>query len=192
MKKQEVKPPLINTDVAKIILGVLGSLGLVSMIVFAPNAIQHLEAFGVGRSSYRRRYYLNKAVNRLKERGLIIFRKNAMGESCLGLTPKGFERLRKYEFEELTIKRPWRWDKKYRLIIFDIKEWKRGIRNQLRRWLMGLGFVRLQNSVWVHPYECREVIILLKSHFRIGREVLYLTVESIENDKWLKQHWGLE
>ena len=73
------------------------------------------------------------------------------------------------------------------MIIFDIKEGKRQTRDELRIWLNHLGFIRLQNSVWVFPYECQEVIVLLKSHFHIGKEVLYLTVESIENDTWVKK-----
>ena len=28
---------------------------------------------------------------------------------------------------------------------------------------------------------------LIKIYFKIGNEILYLTVESIENDKWLKK-----
>ncbi|MEK7136257.1 MAG: hypothetical protein AAB821_01570, partial [Patescibacteria group bacterium] len=64
-------------------------------------------------------------------------------------------------------------------------------RDDLRNWLHGLGFVRLQNSVWVFPYECREVVMLLKFKLGVGSEVLYLTVEAIENDMWLKKTFSL-
>ena len=78
------------------------------------------------------------------------------------------------------------------MIIFDIKEWKRKTRDDLRQWLEHLGFVRLQNSVWVHPYPCREIIVLLKSNFKIGKEVLYITADEIENDGWLRREFNLE
>lgn len=110
---------------------------------------------------------------------------------CAALTPKGKEELLKYQLKKSPIKKPKKWDKKYRVIIFDIKEWKRNTRNQLRKQLIDLGFIRLQNSVWVYPHDCQELIILLKSYFHLGKEVLYMTADSIENDKWLKKEFGL-
>jgi len=76
-------------------------------------------------------------------------------------------------------------------VIFDIKEWKRGVRDELRNWLLHLGFVRLQNSVWVYPYDCEDILVLLKSNFKIGKEVLYITADKIENDYWLRKEFSL-
>jgi len=78
------------------------------------------------------------------------------------------------------------------VVIFDIKERRKIIREELRKELINLGFRRLQNSVWIYPYECEELIIMLKSYFSIGKDVLYMVVERLENDKWLKRDFGLE
>jgi len=54
-----------------------------------------------------------------------------------------------------------------------------------------IGFVRLQNSVWVYPYDCEDLVKLLKADFRIGREVLYVIADSIENDMWMRKEFSL-
>ncbi len=40
----------------------------------------------------------------------------------------------------------------WKIIIFDIPETKRGIRNILRSKLSSLGFKKWQNSIWISPY----------------------------------------
>ena len=161
------------------------------MAVIAPNALQLLKVYTRHKYRHQKKHYINRVVSRLADRGLIEFKPNQQGVPCARLTAKGRLELRRYELGEIKINRPKRWDQRYRLVIFDIKEWKRSIRDEIRNWLTHLGFVRLQNSVWVYPYECQEVVALLKSHFHIGREVLYLTVESIENDRWLRREFNL-
>ena len=82
-------------------------------------------------------------------------------------------------------------DRKWRVVIFDIKEYRRKTRDKLRITLTSLGFIKLQNSVWVFPYECEDVMVMLKASYKIGNDVLYMTVDKIENDKWLKKKFLL-
>jgi len=77
------------------------------------------------------------------------------------------------------------------MIVFDIPERRRVIRNRLRMTMEELGFMRLQDSVWVFPYDCEDFIALLKADMRIGTAVLYVIVEEIENDSHLREHFGL-
>ncbi|PIQ69287.1 MAG: CRISPR-associated endonuclease Cas2 [Candidatus Tagabacteria bacterium CG_4_10_14_0_2_um_filter_40_13] len=178
-----------RVKIAKIVLKTIGVAGFISMAILAPNALQALGMF-YDRKKYNPKYQVNKAVARLKEKGLVEFR-NENGKIFLRLTKKGKTELLKYQLQELTIKKPSKWDGKWRIVIFDIKEYKRRIRDKLRQTLETLGFLKLQNSVWVHPYECEEVITILKSHFHIGKDVLYITAERIENDKWMCQKFSL-
>ena len=176
----------------KVILSVVAVVGLLAVGAVAPNALKLLKyAPRFKKQSYNRTYYLNKITQKLVDQGLLKIIRNQTGRGFVRLTAAGKKELQHYELGEKTIIKSKRWDGKYRLIIFDIKEWKRNVRDELRGWLGQLGFVRLQNSVWVHPYECHEIITLLKSHFHIGKEILYLVVESIENDRWLKKEFGL-
>jgi DNA-binding transcriptional regulator PaaX len=181
-----------NTNIKSLILKTVQLAGLITLAAVAPGVLAALNKIQKQQRRYQQRYYINRAIKEMIKAGLVAYQKNSRGVTCLRLTEKGKIQLKEYAMENMKIKKPWRWDKKYRVIIFDIKEFKRGTRDKLRKWLGHLGFVRLQNSVWVYPYDCRQVIVLLKSHFRMGREVLYMTVDSIENDKWLKKEFGLD
>jgi len=184
-----------RTKVKEAILTVLIVGGILTWAVAAPNTIQLLKyVIKSPRDRARRSAYLKSVVRKMSETGLVILAKNQNGQTVVSLTPKGRRELKRYGCEHLGLKieKPKHWDGKYRLIIFDIKEWKRNVRDELRRWLRHLGFLHLQNSVWVYPYPCREVIVLLKANFKIGKEVLYVTAEEIENDGWLRREFNLE
>ena len=84
-----------------------------------------------------------------------------------------------------------RWDKRWRMVVFDIPERRSNIRHRLRGVMREVGFVRLQDSVWVYPYDCEEFMALLKAELRIGKDVLYAIVERIENDKTIRTHFKL-
>ena len=96
----------------------------------------------------------------------------------------------KYKLKEKMLEKR-KWDGRWHLIIFDIKEKKRNIRDKIRTDILTLGFERLQDSVWVYPYECEDVVALLKGTCKLGREALYIVAEKIENDQWLKEKFNV-
>jgi len=99
--------------------------------------------------------------------------------------------LAKWQRTNYKIKIPKKWDKKWRVIIFDIPEKKRKIRDHIREILIATGFIRLQDSVWVYPYDCEDVIGLIKTELRIGRYLLYMIVDQIEDDRFLRMDFDL-
>jgi DNA-binding transcriptional regulator PaaX len=138
--------------------------------------------------SAQERYYIGSVVEKLLRKKHLLVKPNGR----LILSEAGKNLLEKYERQDLKIIPPRKWDGKYRVIIFDIPEFKSKLRWALRRQLMEWGFVKLQNSVWVFPYECQEIITLLKTDFGLVRNVIYMTVDSIENDRWLKDEFDLD
>ncbi|KKW12544.1 MAG: hypothetical protein UY51_C0003G0008 [Candidatus Jorgensenbacteria bacterium GW2011_GWB1_49_9] len=179
-----------NINYPKIVLGVVVIAGIIAIGAIAPNAVQLLDL--LPNQGNKKKSYINKIViKKLIDKKLVKIITDEKGRKGIKLTKLGKEKLKEYKLTELTIKKPRRWDKKYRLIIFDIKEWKRDKRDKIRRWLEKLGFIRLQNSVWVYPYDCEEVIALLKANYQIGKEVLYIEADNIENDYWLKKSFDL-
>lgn len=196
-----LKTQLFNNVMTKIrrtklkhaLLATLAVSGVLTLAVMAPNAVQLLRyVIKTPRQRRNRFYYIRSTVHQMSERGLVSLVKNQGGQTMVRLTAKGRTELKRYALGDLKIDKPKRWDGKYRLIIFDIKEWKRKTRDDLRQWLEHLGFEHLQNSVWVFPYPCREIIVLLKSNFKIGKEVLYVTADEIENDGWLRRKFNLD
>lgn len=129
---------------------------------------------------------IRSVQNRLIKQGLVEYSGNK-----LSLTEKGELFIKNIEERNFTIPRPKKWDEKWRIIIFDIKEERRATREKLRRTLTQIGFKKLQNSVWVFPYDCEDLITLLKADFKIGKDVLYIIAEHIEYDKWLKAMFSL-
>jgi len=73
-------------------------------------------------------------------------------------------------------------------LIFDVAQLKRTYREALRGKLKELGFYQLQKSVWVHPFNCKAEIELLKDFFGFSeKEMRLMIVENIGNDKELKK-----
>ncbi len=178
-----------SVKIAKIVLKTIATAGFVSMAILAPNAIQALDMFK-GDKKYEPKYHFSSAISRLKSQGLIEFL-NKNEKNFIRLTEKGKQRLAKYQLQEAVIKKPKKWDGKWKIVIFDIREENKAVRDLLRRELINLGFVKLQNSVWVYPYDCEEIVIMLKAYFQRGRDILYITAERIENDSWLKKAFRL-
>ena len=163
-----------------------------SFALIAPNALQALRLLNLDKKREdRQKYYIDTAIKKLYKRGLIETITKASGEKYAKLTPEGKKSLLKFEFEGLAKQKPKKWDGKYRVVIFDIKENLRFSRDDLRYMLLKFGFVRLQNSVWVYPYPCEGAINLLKTYLEIGDDVIYMTVELIENDDWLRKYFKL-
>ncbi len=181
-----------SEQVARIVLGVVGAAAIMSVAVAAPGI------FGAVRSLYRlneasaRRYrspaYIRKVLERMERQGLVrVYERR--GETVARLTPRGERELSRYTMKEKSLK-SWRWDKKWRIIIFDISEKRRYARDRIRMHIEELGFVKLQNSVWVYPYECEELVSLLKADFEMGKEVLYIVAKEIEGEAFLKKRFG--
>ncbi len=77
-------------------------------------------------------------------------------------------------------------DGKWKMIIFEIPEEQRSIRDFLRVKLKQLGFKKWQNSIWITPYEIpHEVVSELKT-LSEKMFIRLITIESINNDSDLK------
>jgi len=185
-RKQAQKIPI-----GKIILSTLAVGGLIAVAIAAPNAVQALRLFGYGKGRRDLGRQTNRSFYYLKEKGYIALEEKE-GTKFVCLTEKGKKKLAQYQRHEISFKKPRQWDRKWRVVIFDIKEKRRSVRNKLRAELQNIGFVRLQNSVWVFPYDCEEMLVMLKADIRIGKDVLYLVSEHIENDAYLKKIFNLD
>jgi DNA-binding PadR family transcriptional regulator len=137
-------------------------------------------------------YKIARALNRLKKNRLIILRELENDRLVVELTEKGKRLVREIKVDELSIEKPGTWDKKWRVVIFDIPdETKRRARDALRDKLKNLGFYQLQKSVWAFPYPCEKEVQFLCELFEITPFVNLIVAESIYNDVWLRKHFQL-
>jgi len=81
--------------------------------------------------------------------------------------------------------KPQRWDGKWRVAIFDIPDTKKSNRDTLRRTLRTLGFVQLQESVWVTPYPCANEVAAMKQLYELGKNLRLITADTIEGQEEL-------
>lgn len=103
----------------------------------------HWYGKGYGFGSPLKKSALSVAVNRMKERGLVEFEKNAEDQILIKLTDMGKDFL-----GDLSSSGD-EWDGKWRIVIFDIPETKKAIRDLFRRRLKDWGFKAWQKSVWI-------------------------------------------
>lgn len=183
--EKESKKRTRRNNIQKIVLQSIATAGILSIAILAPNALQVLKMFGY-KPQGRDREVLLRSRSRLVKQGLLKYEND-----FITLTEKGKEMLRRLQIKETVVIQK-KWDKKWRIVIFDIKEYRRTLRDKLRLTLTSIGFKRLQHSVWVFPYDCEDFITLLKADFKIGKDVLYIIADTIENDKSLKQYFGLK
>ncbi|MBI1974492.1 MAG: CRISPR-associated endonuclease Cas2 [Candidatus Zambryskibacteria bacterium] len=137
-------------------------------------------------TSPRKMETVKSAASRLTRKGLVKFENGFYSPTISG------EKLwNAWQMSDYQIRKPKKWDGKWRVIIFDIPEKKKKIREQVRKILLNAGFIRLQDSVWVYPYDCEDVIGLMKIDFGIGKNLLYMIVNQIEDDRFLRMDFGL-
>ncbi|MDP3763821.1 MAG: CRISPR-associated endonuclease Cas2 [bacterium] len=188
MKKLEEtnRENIRKTKVQEAILMAIVSNGRMGGDVLVKQVIDSLLETDFSTTSPRRSEIVKSAANRLNRKGLVTF-----NGKYYSLAPVGETLLSNWQMSNYKIKRPKKWDKKWRVVIFDIPEKKKGIRDQVRKILSATGFRRLQNSVWVYPYDCEDVIGLMKIKLGIGRYLLYMIVDQIENDRFLRMDFDL-
>lgn len=126
----------------------------------------------------RKRGTLRSAIKRLERQKLVSW-SEIDGKLKLVLTEDGKKRVLQYRLDDLTIGKPKKWDGLFRVIIFDIPENKKGVREMFRKKLKDLEFYQLQKSVFVSQYECRDEIEFLKNFYEIPSYVSYILAKEI-------------
>jgi len=129
-------------------------------------------------------YYLRKkGLIEIEERNHQIY---------IRLTEEGKKKAGWLQIDSLEIKRPKKWDRKWRIVVFDISQLKKLHREAFRGKLKELGFYKLQKSVWVYPFDCSAEIELLRNFFGLSEKELRLIVaENIGDDRELRKFFNL-
>jgi CRISPR-associated endonuclease Cas2 len=135
----------------------------------------------------RQKSEYSNTTKRMMKKGLLKHI-NKNGKINIILTSKGKEIAKEYLLEDIKLtKRSIKWDNKWRIVMFDIPEKRKKIRNLIRFHLKKIGFIQIQGSVWIYPYPCEEVITIIKNNFKLEDEIIYVTVEPFEKDSRLKR-----
>jgi len=181
-----------RTDTSLLIDNLLRIITLMSITataLLAPNAIQlfdkPLRKYFKGLDEQDRQRQLRKALSYMKYKNLVTDNY----EHGLHITQKAKQRLQKLSFDEIAIPSPKTWDRKWRIVFFDIPEKQKSSRDGFAAKMRLLGFKVLQRSVFVHPFACRNEVVRVAMHYHVRNYVSYIETNHIDNEKVLRQRF---
>ena len=122
---------------------------------------------------------------------LVDYKEDKNGFVKIVLTKEGQKKALKFKIDEMEILKPSKWDGEWRIVIFDIPEKFKKAREALRIKLKDLGFLELQKSVFVLPYECENEIDFIMEVFLIRPYVRFMRAKSFTNEEQLKIKFNL-
>lgn len=134
---------------------------------------------------------LHKAIKNLYTHKLIDAEDNEDGTTTIVLTSDGKTKALTYQIDEIRVPAMKKWDKKWRIVLFDIPERRRGARKAIARALLNAGFYQFQKSVFVHPFECQNEVDFIIEFFSLRPHVRIITAERVDNEPHLKKVFGL-
>ena len=171
-----------------IILGLVLAGSIVALGAVSPYSI----ASSLLRIFSKKRYDKKNCYNvfyRLKRQGYIITERHNH-QIYISLTAEGKKKAGRFQIDSLVIAKPKKWDGKWRIVIFDIQDKQRVKREGLRGFLKRLQFCQLQKSVWIHAFDCRDEVQLLKDFFGFSnKELQFIVAETIDNQQKLKDYF---
>lgn len=172
------KPP--HGHMAKDILRYLATGVAIYIICSSPSGTRRL--LKNIKKEWNRRSAL-EAMERLRKHKLLLYKEKKDGTLVVTIAQKGKIQVQEWDIDNLTIEKPKKWDRRYRVLAFDISEQRKQAREAFRRMIKHLGFIQLQRSLFAHPFSCRAQIELLLKVFSIPEEeVLYFSSDRLSPD----------
>ena len=181
-----------KAKIAIVALSVLAVASIPLLIVGAGvmgNAVQVFKSFNKSKKYSNKQ--LSSAIYDMKRQKLIEYVCDKDGKTVVKITTKGKSRLKAFSIELIEIKKPKKWDGKWRLVMFDIPMRFTKGREALRYHLKDLNFFQFQKSAWIYPYPCEDEILFIADFFGVSKFVEILTIASISRDEKVKRHFSL-
>jgi phenylacetic acid degradation operon negative regulatory protein len=116
---------------------------------------------------------LAQAIRRLRQNGLVELDQSKL---IIKLTDAGRSQALRKKFLDANLP----WDKKWRIVAFDIPETHRTTRNLFRRKLKELDFKQLQKSLWISKIDCVEILRNYIKSLGISSWVTVLEAENVD------------
>ena len=186
--EKRIQKRVRKENIRAAILGTIAVAGVLTVGIAAPNVLKLLKYAPGIRSQYSSR--VRRSLDNLVLRGYVT-RIGKGKDARVEVTQRGRVLLEKIAIGTAGVRKPKKWDGRWRVVIFDISEGRKSTRDMLRRTLLSIGFLKLQHSVWVYPYACEDLINLIRTDAHLRRDVVYMVVEEIENDFSWRKKFGL-
>jgi DNA-binding transcriptional regulator PaaX len=185
--EKRVEDRIRRTRLNKAIIGTIATAGVIAVGLVAPNAFSVL---GATKLLPQQRYRVKTILGRMVQKGYARVERSD-GKPYVRLTEKG-ERFASLMHEgKLGPNKSLKWDGKWRIVTYDVRGKASTTRARIRELLQSWGFQLLHQSLWVSPYDCEDLVFLLKQEFKLGKGLLYVIAEEIEMDSTLRNQFGL-
>ena len=163
-------------------------------------------AFGLTRSYKKQKWILKKipeelrkinqqalrrAIHSLYASHLIEEKHNRDGTTTLTLSDNGKQKALRFNIDKMEIIKPKHWDGKWRVVMFDVPEKLRRLRDSLRMHFKEIGLLELQKSVFVYPYPCEKEIEFILEFYNTRKHVRFILADKIDNELHLQHKFNL-
>jgi len=180
-KIREERKEIIKLTSAKLLISLFEAVEITAKSFFKASPIYRQSMKKYYNDDRYDKAEINDRIQYLKSMGFIkTFTESR--ERFVELSPKGFKKLKKLS-AEIKIDRPKKWDKKWRMVIFDVPEKFRSSRNSLRFKLLSLGLIKIQKSVYVYPFPCTDEIVSLSRSLGIEKSVTVMVADIIQGEE---------
>lgn len=175
-------------ELVKEILICLANGGLLLACLAMPGLTKVIPLFSPRNT--KERYRIDRVIKKLHKNKLVnIYTRN--GNEVVEITKAGKKRVLKYNLDDMKLKVPKKWDGWWRIVMFDIPESKRRMRDAVSRKIRGLGLYPIQKSVFVSPYVCKNEIDFIGEFFDAREHIIYIKAKEIEGVRKLKEYFKL-
>lgn len=175
-------------ELAKEILKGLALGGFIILCFAMPNLAQVVDLFKPRNS--RDRYRVRQALSGLQKKKMvrIISRK---GHDVVEITALGKNRVLEYDLENIKLNHKQKWDGKWRIVMFDIPQTKKRVRDAVSFKIKDIGMYPIQKSVFVFPHKCKDEIDFVGEIFGVRRNIIYIEASHIDDAEKVKRHFGI-
>src|SRR3989344_7226242 len=174
-----------KSEITKDVFRWLMISGAVAIAATSPYFVSNLLSARKKLSKYPKQKIQN-TFYKFKKQGLINIRQENH-QIYISLTNEGRKKAGWLQIDCLKIAKPKRWDKKWRIVMFDIAQAKKLSREAFRGNLKEMGFRLFQKSIWIYPFDCEAEIELLRNFFNLtDKELRLIIAENIGDDR----EWG--
>lgn len=173
----------------QLLLDLLKTASGLTILMSRPSGSMWNVAPFMGADGFDKRKF-RSTIRHMKDYGYIST-KGKSDQITITLLEAGREKALKYSIDDIHIEKPVVWDKKWRLVMFDIPEDNRLARRVFKEKLDELGFALLQKSVYIYPYPCHNELDFIRTLYNVTNSVKLLVADKIEDEEQLRKRFDL-
>jgi len=164
------------------------------LLSFVDLGVEAIDTFDPNRY-YRKNiieYKKWRQKNNIKSKDLYYLKKKGyldVQSDTFSLTNMGVERIMSFQAKYITLPKRLKWDKIWRIVIFDIPKPLNKKRDKFRLQLRKLGLKMVQQSIFCYPYDCYDEINQLVSYMELKPYVTFIEAKVISTNDNLVRYF---